>query len=207
MRYTTFLLLATFATLCCGFQCGDECDPTPVPAQQTRWSLQTLDNSGAAPIVVSGTSVSRQAFGIRITCPMDVLPADTVGADLGCGLFFYPDTPLVSLRVVTLLDFDAQHPALSDVTDLFRCRLRSGQVSLSSPQPTPSGSTHVGNQHTQYDQAQNAVFQLGRIDPVAQADLLLITPPAAPLTARFGIELTRRDSSVLHLKTPTVQLL
>jgi hypothetical protein len=206
MRHTHLLLLAAIALFCCSTQCGDECDPTFVPAHQTRWALETLDNSGATPTVLSSTSLPRQAFGIRISCPMDFLPADTVGADMGCGLFFFPDTPVVSLRVVTLLDFDVQHPALSDVTDLFRCRLNGGQMSLAAPRPVVSGSTYVGNQHTQYGLPEQAVYLLNQRALSVEADLLLTSPPTAPLTARFEIELTRRDSSVVSLKTPTIQL-
>lgn len=202
MRYQLLLLLSAVACSCCCFQCADECLPGPVPAQQTRWLLQSLDNSGPSPVVTGSLSISRQAFGIRLSCPMDFLPADTVGADVGCGIEFYPDTPVVAVRVISLLDFGPGHPAASDVTSLFRCRVSGGQWASAPPQP----ATGLGYQHTQYDQIGRAVSLFAQPNPSVQADLLLISPPPAPLTAQFSIELVRRDSSVFRLKTPTLQL-
>ncbi|HNG91099.1 MAG TPA: hypothetical protein PK858_12870, partial [Saprospiraceae bacterium] len=122
----TLCLLAA-CTLTCATQCGDECEPYYAPASLSRWSVSPLSNSGLEPVLAQeGDTLPRNAYGIRIACPADVLPADTVGASAFCGIEYLIDTPVISLRVYTLFDLDAQHPTGAEVTDLFRCRLPAG---------------------------------------------------------------------------------
>ena len=201
MRYLLHLSLLAATALCGCSGCEKICEPSPVPARQVRWSATPLDNSGASPAPSTSPSIPRQAFGIRLTCPTDFNPADTVGTDLGCGRQFYTDTTVTSIRIVSLLDFDAQHPAGSNVTDLFQCVLDDRVLPFSPPGTYPASSSH-----TRYDAAQSAVVLLNRLDPMAQADLLLTLPPAAALTARFAIELLRSDSSVVRRELPPLQL-
>ena len=201
MRYLLYLSLFSAAFLCGCSGCEKICDPSPVPARQVRWSDALLDNSGDAPAPTTSLSISRQAFGIRLACPIDFNPADTVGADLGCGFQFYVDTPIVSIRIISLLDFDNEHLGISEITDFFRCRIIGGGLPFSPP-----GTAPVGSSHTRYAEVQEAVSLLNRTDPVVQADLLLTKPPAAPITAWLVVELVRSDGSVVRRELPPVQL-
>lgn len=202
MRYLLYLSLYSATFLCGCSGCEKFCDPSPVPARQVRWSATPLDNSGASPTPTTSLSISRQAFGIRLACPTDFNPADTVGADLGCGFQFYADTPIVSIRIISLLDFDFEHLGISEVTDFFQCRIIGGGLPFSPP-----GTDPVGSSHTRYAEAQEAVSLLNRTDhPEVQTDLLLTKPPAMPITAWLVVELVRRDGSIVRRELPPVQL-
>lgn len=200
MRYLLYLSLLSATALCGCSGCEKICDPGPVPARQVRWSATLLDNSGAAPAPTTSPSIRREAFGIRLTCPTDFNPADTVGADLGCGLLFYTDTAVASIRIISLVDFDPQHLGISEVTDLFQCRTMDSTVPFSPP------SNNLAPTIARYAGVQAAVFLLNQLNSTAQADLLLTKPPVAPITAWFAVELVRRDGSVVRRELPPVQL-
>lgn len=200
MRYIFHLSLFFTATLCGCSGCEKICDPSPVPARQVRWSAALLDNSGAAPAPAAGTSVRREAFGIRLTCPTDFNPTDTLGADLGCGFLFYTDTTISSIRIFSLLDFDAEHLGISEVTDLFQCRMTDGEVPFSPP------NNKLAPTIVRYAGAQEAISLLNQLNPTVQTDLLLTKPPVSPITAWFAVELVRSDGSIVRRELPPVQL-
>jgi len=201
MRYLFFLSLLASVSLCGCSGCEIPCDPIRVPISQLRWSAAPLDNSGAAPLAAKNASVPREAFGIRLSCPADFNPADTVGASALCGVEFGADTPIVSIRIISVFDWDAAHPAGSDVTDLFQTILQS----YTAPFNVPKNATPPS--YTRYAPAFNATSLLNSPNELlAQADLLLTAPPPVPITAQFAVELMKSDSSTVWRNTPIVNL-
>lgn len=205
MRYLFALCLLATLVLTCATSCPDECFLPPAPARLSQWALSPLSNTGIRPEAMpEGIPIPRDAFGIRIACPLD--------ADLSvfseCGFEYYVDTPMISLRIISLYDLDAGHPAGSVVNDLFRCRLPHGLMSNISPVPTPASYPGVSSDLTQYDSAERALQVLNVVENNTQVitDLLLISPPDAPVEASFRIEMTRSDSSKVSLTLPKLLL-
>lgn len=202
MKYLP-LLPVVAALFCSSLQCDGDCYPDFVVATQTQWASTPLHHVGAVPEpVTDGQPIPREAFGIRISCILDAHGEDSTAVTSACGIEYFVDTPAVAVRIITRLDFDAQHLAGQEVTDLFRCRLHGGLTSRDAPAALPK-RINTGHSFTQYDSPQRAIDLLLLPMREVYADLLLITPPPGPQEVRFEVRLERRDGSVVTLLLPT----
>lgn len=132
-------LLIEFLTACC------DCDNYPFNNyydhlayfSHTEMLAYSIDNSGPFSQPPSSDSVSAQAYGIRVLLDrQEVIPEEPQMATLtgsfslmqtayafqcGCPneIYYEPAEVVESIRITTLNEFDAFHPAGSDVTDYF----------------------------------------------------------------------------------------
>lgn len=195
MRSSVYLMVyGTLFLLWTGFKCVEPCLDTPVSFRHSAWTLALLDNSGIEPLERRGTAFPRRAFGIRIDAQRSLVnPRDTAGVT--CPLFV-PDSAIVDARVLATADFDAQHPAGSDVSALFKVRFKNGVA--------PAG--HLSHNFTNYQPLELIGALLNEYEFATPADLLLVSPPENPYTGAFEIQLLRRDSRSIIITTNVITL-
>lgn len=195
MRSSVYLMVyGTLFLLWTGFKCIEPCIDTPVSFRHSAWTLALLDNSGAEPLERTGTTFPRRAFGIRIDAQRSLVnPQDTAGVT--CPLFV-PDSAIVDARVLATADFDAQHPAGSDVSAFFKIRFKNGVAPAS----------HLSKSFINYQPLELIGALLNQYEFTTPADLLLVSPPEKPYTGAFEVQLLRSDSSKITITTNVVIL-
>ena len=192
--YPVLLLFGALLLPLLAFKCIEPCVAGLVPFRHIDWTVQTIDNSGAAPLVRTGDLFPRQAFGLRISAGATLSnPLDTVG--ITCPEFV-ADTPIVDAKVLALSRFDAQHPAGSDISAFFKVRQTVGQ---------PPG-TRLSNAFVNYQPLRSIGELLNQYEGAGYADLLLLLPPDESYTGAFEIQLIRADSSKVVLATAVITL-
>lgn len=127
------LIVEVTTTSCC--QCDN--DPEVIKEYSNlRVRVDNLDNSGAEPVISSSGSIVKEAYGMRINV-VRALIAQIDAAKPGFITSAYsfscnwvdgriiPVDSVVDASIITLHDFDASHPAGSDVTAFFSVRTKA----------------------------------------------------------------------------------
>lgn len=124
----------TLLSLCC-FSCMKKADYREIPVTLCSIDVQPLDNTGSSPQTTTSDTVAAQAFGLRLLLNyMDeagicqINPMETVSFFPGCyamgnngktSYYYVPENPIDSLFIYSTEDFDASHPAGTDLTAFF----------------------------------------------------------------------------------------
>jgi hypothetical protein len=93
--------------------------------------LQHLDNSGAQPVLVSTDTLNKNAYGLRVKFTRDLvakasntfslMSSSAYAMKCDCANDYITSGDTVSqIQCFTLYDFDANHPANSDISDYWR---------------------------------------------------------------------------------------
>jgi hypothetical protein len=189
----TFLLL----NLLLGFGCQgcDECRSFEnyyrfrfIPP----WSLSLLDNSGPAPIEDADSTINRNAFGLRISCPAELIDSVAEDVEEYC-IEWAADTAITSIKVLTVSDLDSTYKAGSDISALFK--LRKSEYLNSSL-----------TSHVIYDDIYGFNEHYNDYQPVTQIELLMVSPPTQSGIYQFDVVITRSDLSQTYLRTPKITL-
>ena len=190
------------------------CICPPCPRQQFRvfthksLSLINLDNSGARPVESESLQLNKNAFGIRLYLEGEVISAATHRARGGslliqsayaisCGCppaFTYTaNENILSIRIFTMNDFDSQHPANSDITDLFRVGRSFSTV-----------ESFVANRRDSFEG--DVEFEFWQEHELT-IDLLLMFPPTANNKHQFEVQVALSDGRVLKQQTIEIELI
>lgn len=108
-RISCCCLFLLFSAMCC-----DEYDyvPTSTQINLTGLELSSLNNSGKDPIEITDGRCPKEAY---MLCIVPTFDKDDEHYDS-----YELNTPVTAIRILTLTDFDTDHPAGSDVFPLFR---------------------------------------------------------------------------------------
>src|SRR5882762_11485505 len=106
--------------------CGCHCDPVTIRNYDySNFMALNLDNTGPEPVIASGNSVPKEAYGLRINTDISIIgstpPINNSGSDLRCvKTQWHPLRSIQSITIISTDDFDSSHPAGSDLTGLFK---------------------------------------------------------------------------------------
>lgn len=126
----------TITLLCfCCFSCMKKADYREIPVTLCSIDVLPLDNTDSSPQTTVSDTVAAQAFGLRLQLNyMDeagicqINPIETVSFFPGCyalgnnsktSYYYVPANPIDSLFVYSTEDFDASHPAGTNLAPLF----------------------------------------------------------------------------------------
>ena len=190
-----FPLIAEVLVSCCN--CLE-----PVIKHYTNKTLTInhLDNSGSAPVIASSDTVRKSAYGIRMNLVRETVVCNHNRTSLFISSAYafkcdceppnqiLPRDSITALHISTVNDFDATHPANSDVTGYFRVYKDFYFQTIS-------------------DYVQKArLIAYNDNELQITADLLLMTPPATNTLHRFVVTLTLSDGRVLSRETSEIHL-
>lgn len=105
----------------------DSCCDINTTYNITNFYINNIDNSGPTPIVTTNDTISENAYGIRVslsttytqnTCVQPFVFVSNSYA-LACKQDYLLSNKIELFKIFTLNDYDLQHPAGSEVTDLF----------------------------------------------------------------------------------------
>lgn len=102
-------LFLLFSAMSCD---EDDYIPTSTQIDLTGLELSSLNNSGKDPVEITDGRCPKEAYMLRI---VPIFDKDDEHYDS-----YELNTPVTAIRIFTLTDFDADHPAGSDVFTLFR---------------------------------------------------------------------------------------
>jgi hypothetical protein len=191
-----FPLVAEVVVSCCN--CLE-----PVFKHYTNKTLtvSNLDNSGSAPVVATSDTIRKTAYGIRmqlvretVVCnekPVSLFIQSAYAFKCGCESPYQilPRDSILSVSIVTLNDFDASHPANSDVTSYFRVYENFYFTIISDYL-----------QHSELIAYNDSELQI-------TADLLLMTPPAIDTQHKFVVNITLSDGRTFTRETSEIHLI
>jgi hypothetical protein len=135
-----FIILTTFSIRVI-ISCCDCLQPEEYFYSFDYFSVYNLDNSGKLPIISETNTVPKEAYGIQIDFSLIRISLNHTktfmmfpeGKAFDCfckdTLFTARDT-ISSIEVLTIKDFDLQHPANSDVSELFKVLTYSMYLTL-----------------------------------------------------------------------------
>lgn len=134
-----FIILTTFLIRVI-ISCCDCLQPEEYLYSFDYFSVYNLDNSGKLPIISETNTVPKEAYGIQIdfslirislnhTKPFLMFPEGRAECFCKDTLFTTRDT-ISSIEVLTIKDFDLQHPANSNVSELFKVLTYSMYLTL-----------------------------------------------------------------------------
>lgn len=164
-------------------------------------SLAVLDNSGRAPVVSTSNEIDKDAFGIRVRVSRKegiclrkinpVLMASAFATSCECPpeLLFHPIDSIVSVKVITIHDFDTKHRANADISDLFNILSWSEFQSIDE---------YVGS-------LSNELYRREELE--LSFHLLLMFPPENIGAHQFEVQISLSDGRVLKELSETVKLL
>lgn len=163
------------------------------------FEVSAIDNSGSQPVVVTSGEVVERAFGIRLSVDRDQIASIFQHSDFS---FFTPlsatdcepahyiaEDSIVTLKVYTVEDFDAEHGAGSDVSEYFRFFHHSYYVALDD---------YIGVFGAE------TIINTGDLEK--EIDLLLMTVPELNTTHQFKVQVVLSDGRVFEETTPTIDL-
>jgi hypothetical protein len=163
--------------------------------------VSALDNSGQKPQEISAGSVFKTAFGIRIqlirektACinkPPIVFGQATYAYHCKCPPTdeFLPDDSITTIKVLTLSNFNNDHPANSDVSFYFKV-FRSDYFYTIDDYLKYIGATFYNETELQFD-----------------FNMLLMTPPASGGAHQFRVQFILSDGRILEHDTPTIDFI
>jgi hypothetical protein len=213
MRLKVLILLvlpfaAQVIVACCG-----ECLDTILKNYSNKiMTVANLDNSGIQPVVTNSSSVSKDAYGIKINIQRELVAC----AEKSMLTFFSsayawscqcPPTlamvakdSIISFKVFTVYDFDADHPANSDVSEFFR--VPEFNVYNTIPEYLNFQSRFA---YYQYSYPKWTLFDDEQLD--FEITLLLMTPPKIKTTNQFKIEITLSDGRIFEQETTEIDFI
>jgi hypothetical protein len=162
-------------------------------------SLENLDNSEEAIQVSSDNQVPKAAFGLRLKLerkqdmcskswePLFITGAFATTCDCPPEIIFQPLDSVLSVRIKTQSDFDATHPAGSDLSEYFSILSYREFIPLAE----------------YLDDLQNDLYYLLPLE----FDLMLMTAPPLSGDYQFEVEIELSDGRKLSNTSPTVTLL
>lgn len=164
-------------------------------------SLENLDNSGQVPVVSSSNSILKNAFGLRVEVerkeelcdnyskPLFFSSAYATSCDCPPETIYKPLDSIVSVNIITLMDFDSTHFSNDNITGYFSV-LRSTEFM--------SIDEFFSNEH-------NEIYDLD--DSNLTFDLMLMIPPAENAEYQFEVLIELSDGRVLSKISNLVELL
>lgn len=176
--------------------------PDPQLFKYTNSSLlvEHLDNRGQSPVAITGGSALKAAYGIRMTihCETTVFNTVPVGLLLNRSyatswecpepIQYHAKDSIVALRIISLGDFDNDHPAGSDISSAFKLFREQGFVSI-----------------TDYLEEKPTVFYMEENKNIV-LDALLISPPVNDGDYSFRVEIETSDGRQLIQDTSEILL-
>jgi hypothetical protein len=164
-------------------------------------AVSALDNSGREPKEISAGSVFKTAYGIRVQLVREkIVRVDKPGIVFGQAAYAYdcfcnptdeflPNDSITAIRVLTLNDFNSDHPANSDV---------SGYFKVYTPYSFYTIDDYLKYQgNTFYSESE---LQLS-------FNMFLMTPPASGGAHQFRVQFILSDGRMLVQDTPTIDLI
>jgi len=162
-----------------------------------RLTILNLDNTGAQPQLSGLGSVNKNAYGIRINIERRLVAAVLGNRHLGNNAYattkrcftaeYNPVVNIENVRIITLHDFDATHPAGADLSAYFK-QVKSGKFA-------DLEKIYEVNSQVFYD---NILMPL-------EADILLVKAPGISGLQAFVVEARLSDGTLLS-DTTSVQL-
>jgi len=162
--------------------------------------VSALDNSGQEPKEISTGSVIKAAYGIRVQLSREKLarvnkPPIVFGQavyayDCRCGSTdeFLPSDSITTIRIITLHNFNADHPANSDVSGYFK-------VYSATYYTIDDYLKYIGT--TLYNETE---LQFA-------FNLFLMTPPESGGAHQFRVQFVLSDGRILEQDTPTIDFI
>jgi hypothetical protein len=162
----------------------------------TDFTIDLVDNTGEFPKVTHGNSLNRNAVALRITFE-DTVTFVAQSFKLmnecyatSCGESYNRTHDLLSIRIITLLEYSQNYPKDSDITELFKAResvvTKGPYISIDEIISKINGGSLRNGGHN--------------------FDLFLIDTTAIIGQQRFEVQLTMSDGAVLTQMTPTLSL-
>ncbi|OJV54634.1 MAG: hypothetical protein BGO31_06605 [Bacteroidetes bacterium 43-16] len=186
-----FLFLAETCIIAC--KCPE---PNEFNYAYERLTVLSLDNSGSTAELSGSDSVRKQAYGIRVNIERILV---AVQHDWHLGNLAYattwnclareynPANAIKMIKIITLNDFDASHPAGAELSDYFK-KVDAGKFY---------------DIETIYKQ-ESQVFKSNFLEPL-EADVLLTKAPEHSGLYTFVVETDLSDGTILK-DTTSVQL-
>ncbi|RAW00349.1 DUF5034 domain-containing protein [Pseudochryseolinea flava] len=192
------LVLAVPFLLDVASSCSMGCDVETYQYVHKDLQVANLDNSGAKAVVTSG-EVKRSAYGIRLSISRDAIAAilHEPGLSFSTKLYasdcieneYIAKDSITSIKVVSLVNFDEEHGAGSDVSDYFKVGLTGAFTALDD----------YVNMYGHQTLNLNGPIQAHEIN------LLLMTQPE-PGTYQFKLEVTISDGRNFEGTTNEIEL-
>jgi hypothetical protein len=163
--------------------------------------VSSLDNSGQEPKEISAGSVFKAAYGIRVQLVREKVvhinkPAIVFGQAAwayGCHCpptdEFLPNDSVIAIRVLTLYNFNSDHPANSDVSAYFKVYTPYNFQTLDAY------TKYIGTSFYSETELQLSF------------NMLLMTPPASGGAHQFRVQFILSDGRILEQDTPTIDLI
>jgi hypothetical protein len=191
------LMLIELIAACCNCV-----EPTSYYYTNCSFTLKNLDNTGAEPVVAYSDTISKNAYGIRITvsrientCSTKLNGFSLIQSAYAFDCFCPPEVQylaldsIASLEIKTINDFDAEHPANSDISNYF--------------------SVFKGNEFTPVNEyitnLETTLFDLE--NSTLEFDLLLMSPPTAGTRHQFEVIIGLSDGRILTAQTGYLELI
>jgi hypothetical protein len=163
--------------------------------------LTNIDNSGSEPITTTANSVPKQAYGIRTQLNREktacLSPSKSIFIQTAYATSCNCPPPnqllardsVTAIQIFTLNDFDANHPANSDVSDYFRIFKGSSFSTISD--------FIIDYNTILYDESELELL----------FDVLLMTPPILNQKHYFKIKISLSDGRTLEATTTSIDLI
>lgn len=200
-----FLLLFPFVNLF--HSCG--CDVTTKYESYTHKTLllENLDNSGAKAVETNASQINKNAYGIRVYLTREknsvasakqnhfsfIQSVHAMTVYCPPEYIFSPSDSIVSVKIITVNDFDDLHSENSDITQYFRIANSYSTI-----------DKYVANMT--FTEESDIEFEASRIRKI-EIDLLLMTPPAKTHNHQFIIQVALSDGRTLEQQTSEIELI
>ena len=201
----TFLLLFPIVNMF--YSCV--CDVTTKYESYSHKSLllKSLDNSGAQIVETDNLQINKNAYGIRLylTREKNVIAhvkqinsiftqsAYALSYDCPPEFFYSPSDSIVSIKIVTINNFDKKNSENSDITDYFKIAHSHSTV-----------NNFVANMGFSYGIDGEFEDFAGK---EIKIDLLLMTAPTVNNHHRFKIQVELSDKRILEQLTAEIELI
>lgn len=185
-------LLVDILVACCACE-----EPIHYNYSHCEFDYQHLNNAGAQAVVADGV-VLKEAYGIRllvnrsqmncqIQSPISIFSTAAMASQCSCRDFKYSyNDNLQRIRITSVNEFDENHPAGSEVTDLFGIFLNNDYYGL-------------------YE-TNELVSRYGGSEDQFSLDMMLMLAPEIAGEHAFEIKVELTDGRVFQLKTASIIL-
>ena len=184
-----------------GISCCHCSDPLIGHYTNKTFSVTNLDNRGSEVMVATAASVPKEAYGIRMQLgrekTVSIIPPKSFFIQTAYATSCRCPPPIqleardsmTDIHVVTLNDFGANHPAGSDVSDLFKVFKRYSFSTI------PDFIRRYNTILVSDDELELTL------------DVLLMTPPDLNTSHSFKIIITLSDGRILQETTTPIDLI
>jgi hypothetical protein len=167
------------------FSCPHE-DPECVNMKITPylWDsvfTENLNNSSEIIFVSSDHTIPKAAYGIRLN--FEIQPYASVPAHTDSCIHLIAGDTINTIKIYTVYDFDASHPAYSDISDYFKV----GE--------TPENAPANGFSYSRFSSINNYLTAHSDQTLFKVIDFLLVAEPQLNTIHEFKIELVKNNSS------------